>query len=93
VFAESAVTARGTIAGVVWHSIVDRQRDRIILVPPDDGMDAPAAVFDGFDVSVRKVVQASLVGHRTGQAADHRIVQSLRKVVWHIHHYPKGLDI
>jgi hypothetical protein len=28
----------------------------------------------------------------TREPADHRIVQSLRKVVWHIHYYPKGLD-
>jgi hypothetical protein len=53
----------------------------------------PAKVFDGFDVSLRKVVQAPLVGQRTGQSADHRIVQTLRKLVWHIHHYPKGLDV
>ena len=58
VLTEGAVNAHGTIARIIRHSIIGRQRDRVILIPAHDGVDAAKAVFDGFDVSVRKVVQA-----------------------------------
>ncbi len=74
------------------YSLIGRQRDRGNLIPAHDGVDAAKAGFDRFNVSVRKVVQRALVGLRTRQPADHRIVQCLRKAIWHIHHYPKVLD-
>jgi hypothetical protein len=83
VFTEGAVGAEGTIARVIQHSIVRRQCDGVILAPAHGCLDAPVPVFERFDVSVREVVQAPLVGLRARQSADHRIVHRLGEDVWH----------